>query len=1020
MAGDVPFYNETMTVYRQGTLDTAILEDCLVTILRRHEIWRTTFDVVTGEIVQIVHPAPSSFSFPVADLRHLPAVQREAEAQRLATIDAKRPFDLKSGPLLRALLVRMDDEQHRIYVTVHQIIFDAVSAYRVFVPELAALYEAFSKGNPSPLADLEIQYADFAWSQRAKLTPHALAEHVDYWKRQLAGELPVLQWPNNRPRPLVESHRGAVQRFSFPRDLVDGLRELARREGASSYMTLLAGLATLLFRYTGQNDIVLGSFTASRKLAEVEPLLGYFVNPLPLRIDLSGKPSFAEVLARVRDVVLDALAHGDLPFVHIVQQAEFGPDPSRNPLFQVALSQQPRVGPLAPEWDLKTEEISNGGSKFDLVIVLDEREDAIFGPITYNPDLFDASTIARTVEHWQTLLSAAAQDPARHISDLPLLPEKERRQILTGWNDTRMDYPSQACVHERIEAQVEKTPQAIAVSYGNDSLSYRELNARANQLARWLRKLGVGRESLVGISMERGLEMVVSLLAVMKAGGAYVPLDPAFPKSRLSFTIEDSELRFLIAGQSSGFADGYDGKLISMDRDQEAIALESRENLSVQAGPDSLVYVIYTSGSTGRPKGVQISHGALVNLLTSMLAQPGLEPENSLLAVTTISFDIAALELYLPLVSGARCVIASREAASDASQLRALLEDEDITVMQATPSTWKMLLDSGWHGKSNLKLLCGGEALSRELAAGLLPKARSLWNLYGPTETTVWSAVQPITSADGPIAIGRPIGNTEMYVLDDNFEPVPAGVIGELYIGGAGLARGYLKRPQLDAEKFIANPFVAEPNSRLYRTGDLARYQPDGCIECLGRIDSQVKVRGFRIELGEIESLLREHPAVRDACAAVREDIPGDQRLVVYVVPHKMAVELDDVHGFLKERLPGYMMPILVPLERLPLTPNGKLDRRALPAPADAEASGVEEPIDPIEQLLASMWKDFLNVQQVDVFDNFFDLGGHSLLATQLVARMEEELGVHIKPKDLAFQTLRQLAAGCREQPPCP
>jgi amino acid adenylation domain-containing protein len=624
------------------------------------------------------------------------------------------------------------------------------------------------------------------------------------------------------------------------------------------------------------------------------------------------------------------------------------------------------------------------------------------------------------VEHWQTLLSAAVDDPARDISDLPLLPEKERRQILTAWNDTLMDYPSQACVHERIEAQVEKTPDAIAVSYDNDSLSYRELNARANQLARWLRKLGVGRESLVGICMQRGIEMVVSLLAVMKAGGAYVPLDPAFPKSRLSFMIEDSELRFLIAGQSFGFADGYDGKLISMDSDQEAIALESRQNLSVQAGPESLVYVIYTSGSTGRPKGVQISHRALVNLLTSMQAQPGLEPENSLLAVTTISFDIAALELYLPLVAGARCVIASREAASDASQLRALLEDEDITVMQATPSTWKMLLDSGWQGKSNLKVLCGGEALSRELAANLLPKAGSLWNLYGPTETTVWSTVQPITSADGPIAIGRPIGNTQMYIFDDNLQPVPAGVIGELHIGGAGLARGYLKRPQLDAEKFIANPIVAEPNSRLYRTGDLARYQLDGCVECLGRIDSQVKVRGFRIELGEIESLLREHPAVRDACAIVREDTPGDQRLVGYVVPHKMTVQLDDVHEFLKERLPGYMMPVLVSLERLPLTPNGKLDQRALPAPADAEPDGVEEPNDPIEQLLASMWKDCLKVPQVDVFDNFFDLGGHSLLATQLVARMEKELGVQIKPKDLAFQTLRQLAAGCREQLPCP
>jgi amino acid adenylation domain-containing protein len=715
------------------------------------------------------------------------------------------------------------------------------------------------------------------------------------------------------------------------------------------------------------------------------------------------------------------MAHGDLPFVHIVQQAPMRPDPSRNPLFQVALSQQPKLGDLAPGWDLKTEEISNGGSKLDLVIVLDERDDSTSGPITYNPDLFDVSTIERMVEHWQTLLSAGAEDLAGPISGLPLLSEKEREQILTGWNDTHMGYPCEACVHQRIEAQVAKTPDEISVTFGADSLSYRELNARANQLAHWLRKLGVSRESLVGVCMERRIDMVVSLLGVMKAGGAYVPLDPAFPKNRLSFMIEDSGLRFLVAGEPLGFdTDSYDGKLIRIDSDWHAISLESQENPDLHVGPQSLVYVIYTSGSTGRPKGVQVSHRALVNLLTSMQAQPGLAAQDSLLAVTTISFDIAALELYLPLVVGARCVIASGEASSDGLQLCRMLEDEDISVMQATPSTWKMLLESGWPGKSNLKVLSGGEALSRELASQLLGKAHSVWNVYGPTETTVWSAVHPITSATGPIAIGRPIGNTQMYILDGNLQPVPAGIIGELYIGGLGLARGYFKLPGLDAERFIANPFAQEPNSRLYRTGDLARYLPDGCIECLGRIDSQVKVRGFRIELGEIESVLREHPAVSEACAIVREETAGDQRLVAYVMLEgKSGSTLDEIRGFLKERLPGYMMPALVSIDRLPLTPNGKLDRHALPAPANAQGDAqriVEKALDPVEQRVASMWADLLKVPQVDVLDNFFDLGGHSLLAIQLVARMENELGVRFKPKDLAFQTLRQFAASCRER----
>jgi amino acid adenylation domain-containing protein len=1020
MAGDVPFYNETMTVYRKGSLDPMVLQQCLSEIIRRHEIWRTTFTDISGEPAQVVHPIPE-FPFRVVDLRGVPQTARESEAIRLATIDARQPLDLGSGPLLRALLVRMDEEEHRLYITIHQIIFDAVSAYRILVPELVALYEAFSTKTPSPLPDLAVQYPDFAWSQRATFSLESLSEHVNYWRQQLAGDLPVLQWPNQRPRPPVETHRGAVQRFSFPSDLVGMLKELGRQQGVSSYQMLLAGLATLLHRYTGQDDILLGTFTAGRKLAEVEPLLGYFVNPLALRLNLSGNPTFAELLSRVRSVVLDALAHEDLPFVRVVEQVQWRPDPSRNPLFQIALSQQPRLANITPGWDLKTEEISNGGSKLDLVIVVDDREECIFGPITYNPDLFDEATILALVEHWQTLLRSAATNPSQRIADIPLLTGPQREQIVFQWNRTRMDDPSDAGLHERIEEQVVKTPDAIAITCGRESLSYRELNARANQLARWLRKAGVVRETLVGICMERSIEMVVALLGVLKAGGAYVPLDPTFPKGRLSFMAEDSGLGFVIADRPLDFKlTTANGKFIHIDREWPAISCEGQENLDVEVEPENLVYVIYTSGSTGQPKGVQITHRAITNLLMAVQIQPGLAAQDSLLAVTTISFDIAALELYLPLVVGARCVIASRDAASDGAQLCRLLEEEEITLMQATPSTWKMLLQAGWLGTKNLRILSGGESLSRDLASQLLPKASSLWNLYGPTETTVWSAVHQVVSATEPVLIGRPIANTQMYILDAALQPVPPGVTGELYIGGVGLARGYLNRPQLHAEKFIKNPFETGDHSRLYKTGDLARYQPDGSIECLGRIDNQVKLRGFRIELGEVESVLREHPTVRDACAIVREDSPGDRRLIAYVVMAQSETSsLDELLELLKERLPGYMIPTVLLLERLPLTPNGKLDRKALPAPADSDLGRhkqVENKLDSVEQLVAGIWADILRVPDVSACDNFFDLGGHSLLASQVVARLEKELGLRMKPKELAFQTLRQFASSCRER----
>ena len=1023
MATESPFYNENLTFYHRGPLSPPMLERCLGEMMRRHEILRTTFEVRDGEPVQIVNPAPSSFPLQIVDLSEWPIAERTSEAIRLATENARRLFDLSNGPLLRALLVRLDDEDYRLYLTFHHIILDGAAAHRVFLPELATLYQAFSTGKSSPLPELSIQYGDFAYWQRNKLPAEVWRRDVDFWRSRLSGELPLLELPMIGARPSVESHRGEVLRFTWEENLAECLRAFSHQEGASLYMTLLASWATLGLRYTGREDLILGGLSACRNWTETESLMGFFVNPLAFRIDLSGNPTFRELLARVRAVVLESLSHDAVPFAHIVKELQPKSDPSRHPIFQLLISQEPHDSVLPPGWNSAIGEVSNGASKMDVLVIFDERSDGLFGSCTYNPDLFDTSMIARMVRHWRILLTAIVADPNQRIADLPFLTEVERQQCVVEWNQTKGEYP-QKSVHELIEAQVERTPKATAVVYKEERLSYREMNARANQLAHFLRKLGVGSEVLVGICMERSVKMMVALLGILKAAGAYVPLDPAYPEERLAFMIKDSGLKVLITDYSLYTTLGRQvEKVVRIDKDWPAVSRESRENLPAQAGPENLAYVIYTSGSTGVPKGVQICHRSLVNFLTSMRACPGLTEKDSLLAVTTISFDIAALELYLPLMVGAQFVLASREDSRDGKRLSTMLDDYQITAMQATPSTWKLLLESGWAGKADLKILCGGEAMPRELAEQLIARARSVWNMYGPTETTVWSSLHHVTSDAGPIVIGRPIANTQMHVLDRNLCPVPVGVIGELYIGGDGLARGYLNRPELNAEKFIPNPFSCETGARLYKTGDLARYRADGTIECLWRIDHQVKIRGFRIDLGEIESVLRRHPSVRDACVVVREDSPGDSRLVAYIVLAKeQRSSLKELHKWVKEQVPGYMAPILVALERFPLTPNGKLDRRALPAPERVELSderSFEEFRDPIEELLAGIWSDVLKVPQVSVYDNFIDLGGHSLLATQVVARLERKLGLRIKPNELAFQTLGQLAASCKERLHC-
>ena len=995
---DIPVYNECVAIHLPGPLDIAALEQSFNEIIRRHEVWRTSFPTVDGRPIQMIHPA-LTLTLPVVDLRYLPEAQRETEILRLATENARIPFDPARGPLVRAKLMQFDDTHYRLFLTLHHIIFDGFSLNQVFLPELYALYEAFSAGQNSPLPTLSIQYADYAQWQRET---QVFIDQLAYWKQQLAVAPAALELPTDRPRPPILSHRGSIQPFALSKHLTERLKALSRQEGVSLFTTLVAAFQTLLHRYTGQDDILIGTSTAGRQHAELQQLLGYFLNTLVLRTNLSGNPPFRKLLRRVHEVSTSAYANKDVPFEYVVRELQPNRTLGQNPLFQVMLTLEPLSPPMPLGWSLTRMDVETNTAKLDLSLALTDRPEGLIGCFEYSTDLFDKSTIVRMVGHWQSLLESIAENPEQYLAELPLLIVSELQQLLVEWNTTQTVYPRDLCIHQLFEAQVERTPDDVAVIYEDTQLTYRELNSKANQLAHYLRQLGVGSEVLVGLCMERSLEMIVGLLGILKAGGSYVPLDPTFPAERIAFMLEDAQVPVLVTQQHLiTQLPNHGAKVVCLATPETLLAQQSETNLLPVSTSANLAYVIYTSGSTGRPKGVQILHRAVVNFLMSMRKQPGLTADDTLLAITTLSFDIAGLELFLPLIVGARLIIASRDVVTSGRALAETLSRSRTTVMQATPATWRMLLAAGWQGDQRLKILCGGEALPLELAQQLLPKAAALWNLYGPTETTIWSTVCKIEPEDTLVTIGRPIANTQVYILDAQLHPVSIGVPGELYIGGDGLARGYLNRPALTAERFIPHPCSNEPGARLYKTGDLARYRPDGTIEHLGRLDFQVKIRGFRIELGEIESVLAQHPAVRQAVVVAREDTPGDKRLVAYVVPHnEQTTTIAELQSHVKKHVPSYMLPsAFMLIDALPLTPNGKVDRRALPAPrldkSTTEAT-FEAPKHLVHYQLVQIWEELLNVRPIGVRDNFFDLGGHSLLATLMVDRIEQVFGKKI------------------------
>ena len=982
---DTAAYNIPTATLIEGQLNIDALDRALNEVVKRHEALRTTFTVTDGTPGQVILPE-LRLKLAVVNLLHLSETESEAEARRLIAEYAQRPFDLSEAPLLRVILLKLSHSKH-VFVTIHHLIADAWSIGILF-NELSIFYDGHSSGRPSALPELPIQYADFAVWQRQWLQGEALESLISYWKRQLGDNLPVAELPTDRPRPVRETFRGARQYFVLPESLVGAIKELSRREAVTLFMTLLAAFKTLLHCYSYREEVMVGSPVAGRNHGEVENLIGIFVNTLVLRTDFSGNPSFRELLARVRDVCLGAYAHQDLPFEKLVEELQPERDLGRNPLFQVMFILQNTPVSVINFTGLMARrlEVDSGTAKFDLTLSLAEQDKKLIGFFEYNTDLFDHSTIDRMIGHFRRLVEGTVTNPEQPLSSFPLLTETERHQLLVEWNDTAADYPKDSCVHELFEAQVERAPETIAVQFEGEQLSYRELNNRANQLAHHLRGLGVGPEKLVGICVERSLEMVIGLLGILKAGGAYVPLDPTYPRERLAFMLEDAQVSIVLTqeqfigngrsrpvlSEAEGIEDGDSRfsildpriKLVCLDRDWPVIQGESTENLQSQSDSNNLAYVIYTSGSTGQPKGVQIEHQSVINCFHSIREQIGLTEKDILFAVTSISFDIAALESYLPLTTGAKLVLASRDEVLDGRQLLDRLTECGATVMQATPAAWRLLLDAGWKGKRSFKILCGGEVLTRELANQLRSDGASLWNLYGPTETTIWSTIAKIEPDEDPVPIGRPIANTQTYILDSHLQPVPVGVHGELYIGGDGLARGYLNRPELTAERFVANPFNSQPGARLYRTGDRARYRADGNIEFLGRGDNQIKIRGYRIELGEIETVLNQHPTVKETVVVAVNDgssdfenpksktrtecsrsIENPKSLVAYLVSNAEKPSATELRSFLKEKLPDYMIPSwFVFMETIPLTPNGKIDRSRAAA-AGRRAAGARSRI---------------------------------------------------------------------------
>ncbi|MEM9272243.1 MAG: amino acid adenylation domain-containing protein [Cyanobacteria bacterium P01_F01_bin.143] len=1040
---DSAAYNIAFTARICSDLNIGALQRALQKLVDRHPTLRTIFQQQDGEPEQIVQEQQE------VKIRQIDAATwNESELRERAIAANREPFDLEQGVLLRVTLFVCAPQDYLLLLSVHHIAIDGFSL-GIMLEELRSLYQGESRGEAVTLPPIERQYGDFVRWQKEMIPSPVGESHWNYWRQQLGGELPILKLPVDHPRSMIKNQRGASYTFELDHSLTEGLRAIAKEQGATLYMTLLATYQVLLYRYTGQSDIIVGSPAGGRSQSEFERTVGFFINMLALRVKITDNLTFSALLSQVRQTVLAALAHQDYPSALLIERLQVNHDATLSGLFQVTFNllklqdmgadYELSISSAAPRkenWGGLTLEpfvIPQQEGQYELGLDLMETSESIFGIFRYDTDLFEVATIERMAGHLQNLLSAIAENSEQAVGLLPMLESAEKEQLEAG-NETQQDFGS-ACFTQLVEAQVERSPDAVAVVFEQQQLTYRELNSQANQLAQHLQNLGIKPDGLVAICLDRSLEMLVGLLAILKAGGAYVPIDPAYPQERLTYILADSEAKIVLTQR-------HIVPRLQLDSEIELVCLDENfsehtevepiiNHVNHKIQPENLAYLIYTSGSTGNPKGVRISHQSLANFLLSMKERPGISPEAIMLAVTTLSFDIAALELYLPLIVGARVIIASREVATSGKELGNLIQNSGITLLQATPATYQMLLAAEWNSSQKLKILCGGEELPQELAEKLQQNASSLWNMYGPTEATIWSTVYEVTSqersAKSSVPIGEAIANTQVYILDSYLQTVPIGVTGELYIGGAGLAQGYHNRPELTGEKFIPNPFLgggagerrsggAEENAPLlYKTGDLARHNTDGNIEFLGRIDNQVKIRGFRIEIGEIEAAIATYPQVESGVVVARSETEGSKYLAAYVTSKGESVNRRQLRSFLQQKLPEYMIPgVFVVLETFPLTPNGKIDRRALPAP-DLTQDRLEKfvaPRTPTEAAIAEIMGIVLQLDRIGIYDNFFELGGHSLLATQVISRLKRIFSVEL-PTRILFEapTVAELEA---------
>ncbi|HEU0077893.1 MAG TPA: amino acid adenylation domain-containing protein, partial [Longimicrobiaceae bacterium] len=1013
-------YHIPVRLRLRGTLDRAALVRALDRIVARHEVLRTTFAVVDGEPEQRILPVEeSAFRLLEHDLAGEPEFQEEL--RRLLAEEASAPFHLAEGPLIRGRLIRLGEDDHVLLVTMHHVISDAWSM-GVLVRELSALYRAYRGGADDPLPRLPVQYADYAVWQRRWVEGEVLERQASYWMNALAGVPELLALPADRPRPPRQDHAGARAPISFDEGLTAGLKALSQRHGTTLFMTLLAGWAAVLGRLSRHDDVVVGTPTANRGREEIEGLIGFFVNTLALRVDLSGRPTMAELVDRVKRRALEAQQHQDLPFEQVVERLDPERSLSHTPIFQVMFTWQntPReildleqlelgaVGIEAVAHGMAGEAGHDNAAKFDLSLGLTERNGRIAGGLTYATALFERATIDRYVGYLRRVLEQVVVDESRQVRELELLTEGERAQVLDEWNRTKAPYPGEQCVLEPFEQQVERTPDAVAVVFEGEALSYAELNRRANRLAHHLIGQGVGPDVRVGLWTERSLEMMVGLLGVLKAGGAYVALDPSYPPERLRYMLQDSAPAVLLTqgrlrtgASSRGLLQEVRVPVVALDADAGSWS-EQPETNPARGGltPDHLAYVIYTSGSTGRPKGVMVAHRSLANVLSWMQEAWQLTGRDVVLQKTPYSFDASLRELLPPLLVGGRLVLARPGGHQDPAYLVKTIRAERVSALHFVPTLLQVLTrESAFDRCESLRLVvCGGEALPSALVRQFherLPWAR-LYNVYGPTEATVDVTAWSCAAAQDRIPLGRPMANTRAYVLDEMGEPVPVGVVGELHVGGVQVARGYLNRPGLTAERFVPDPFSGVGGARLYGTGDLCRWSSQGVVEFMGRGDQQVKLRGFRVEPGEIEARLLEHGAVRDAVVVLREESAGGARLVAYYVAAE-PIDAEVLRSHFSEALPEHMVPAAyVHLERLPLTPNGKLDRRALPVPEENAfvRREYEPPLGETEAALAEIWAEVLGVERVGRWDHFFELGGHSLLAVQVASRVRQVMGV--------------------------